>query len=255
MKTYNNIIITGANSHYYQSLLTLISSIHKDSFDLVDMVFVYDFGLDNLEIEQLNRLEKVSVMDIEKNFIIYNTISTTKTKSHFLKMYSLYNSIVLSKNVLWLDAGVCALKSLKPIFDLIERDDIFLVGDVHINRNFTHKRCSEVMSATEKELNDNMLSSGIFGFKPNGKYIELIKDSWKYSQIEGVIDGYEENHRHDQSVLSILASRYNCPTQDIDIYGYWTDSNRDLNSALRLGSVIFVHRRGYDNKNHLKFKN
>jgi hypothetical protein len=55
----------------------------------------------------------------------------------------------LSKIVLWLDAGACALRSLEPIFNVIESEDIFLVGDVHINRNFTHKRCVEVMNATE----------------------------------------------------------------------------------------------------------
>jgi hypothetical protein len=251
---YDNIVITGANSPYYQSLLTLINGVHKDSFDLVDMIVVYDFGLEPIEINQLNTLEKVLVINIVKDFPIYENISTIKTKSHFLKMYSLHHSLGLSKNVLWLDAGVCSLKSLNPIFDLIKTDDIFLVGDVHINKNFTHKKCSEIMSASEKELNDQHLSSGIFGFKTNGKYIKLIKDSWKYSQIEGVIDGFDDNHRHDQSVLSILASRYNCPTQDIDIYGYWTDSIRDLNGALSIGSVIFVHRRGYENKNNLIYK-
>jgi hypothetical protein len=251
---YNNIVITGANSPYYQSLLTLISSIHKDSFELVDMIVVYDFGLEPLEREQLNTLEKVLVIDIVKDFPFYNNISTIKTKCHFLKMYTLHHSLGLSNNVLWLDAGVCALKSLKPIFDLIDTDDIFLVGDVHINKNFTHKKCSEIMSASEKELNDHHLSSGIFGFKTTGKYLQLINDSWEYSKIDGVIDGFEDNHKHDQSVLSILASRYNCPTQDIDIYGYWTNSVRGLDGALSNGSIIFVHRRGYDNKNDLIYR-
>lgn len=251
---YNNIVITGSNSAYYQSLLTLISSIHKDSFDLVDMIVVYDFGLEPLEKGQLNTLEKVLIIDIVKDFPFYDNISTIKTKSHFLKMYSLHHSLELSKNVLWLDAGACSLKSLKPIFDLIDTDDIFLVGDVHINKSFIHKKCSEIMSASEKELNDQHICSGIFGFKTNGKYFKLIKDSWEYSQIEGVIDGFVDNHRHDQSVLSILTSRYNCPTQDIDIYGYWTDSVRDLNGALSIGSVIFVHRRSYNNKNNLIYK-
>jgi len=49
---YKNIIITGANSPYFESLLTLISSVHKDSFELVDMIMVYNFGLDNTEIEK-----------------------------------------------------------------------------------------------------------------------------------------------------------------------------------------------------------
>jgi hypothetical protein len=255
MKIYNNIVITGANSSYFESLLTLISSIHKDSFDLVDMIVVYDFGLDQTEISQLKLLKKIMVFDITKNFQIYDGISSIKTKCHFLKMYSLFHSTSLSKNVLWLDAGVCALRRLDSIFNIIESEDIFLVGDIHLNKNYTHNRCIEVMNATEKELMDKQLCSGIFGFKSNGKYNHIIIEGWEYAQIEGCIDGFENNHRHDQSVLSILSSRYDCPTQDIDIFGYWTDVNRNLEKAIELNSVIFVHRRGYDNKKNLIYEN
>ena len=251
---YKNIIITGANSIYFESLLTLISTVHKDSFELVDMIVVYDFGLDQTEINRLKSLKKIMIVDIVKDFQIYEGISSIKTKCHFLKMYTLFHSMSLSKNVLWLDAGACALKSLEPIFNVIESEDIFLVGDIHLNKNYTHKRCVEVMNATEEELMDNQLWSGLVGFKSDGKYSRIITEGWNYSQIEGCVDGFEDNHRHDQSVLSILSSRYNCPTQDIDIFGYWTDSSRNLEGAKSIGSVIFAHRRGYDDKSKLMFK-
>ena len=95
----------------------------------------------------------------------------------------------LSKNVLWLDAGACALRSLEPIFNVIESEDIFLVGDSHLNKNYTHKRCVEVMNATEEELMDNQLWSGLVGFKSDGKYSRIITEGWNYSQIEGCVDG------------------------------------------------------------------
>jgi hypothetical protein len=252
---YNNIVITGANSPYFESLLTLINSIHKDSFDLVDMIVVYDFGLDQQEINQLKLLKKIMIVDIVKDFQIYEGISSIKTKCHFLKMYTLFHSMSLSKNVLWLDAGACTLRSLEPIFNVIESEGIFLVGDTHLNKNYTHGRCVEIMNATEEELMDNQLWSGLVGFKSDGKYSHIIIEGWEYSQIEGCIDGFENNHRHDQSVLSILSSRYDCPTQDIDIFGYWTDSNRNLTIAREIGSVIFAHRRGYDDKTHLIYEN
>jgi hypothetical protein len=63
--------------------------------------------------------------------------------------------------------------------------------------------------------------------------------------IPGCLDGNQENHRHDQSILSILASRYGAPMHDIDTYGYWTDINRNLQKANDLGSVVFAHRRGH----------
>jgi hypothetical protein len=118
--------------------------------------------------------------------------------------------------------------------------EIFLVGDIHLNRNYTHNKCSEIMNTTEKELNDKQLWSGLVGFKSDGKYSNIIKEGWEYSQIEGCIDGFEQDHRHDQSVLSILSSRYDISTQNIDIYGYWTDINRNLQRALEINSVIFL---------------
>ena len=81
---YNNILITGANSIYFESLLTLISTVHKDSFELVDMIVVYDFGLDQTEINRLKSLKKIMIVDIVKDFQIYEGISSIKTKCHFL---------------------------------------------------------------------------------------------------------------------------------------------------------------------------
>jgi hypothetical protein len=73
----------------------------------------------------------------------------------------------------------------------------------------------------------------------------MINEAFRYSMIPGCLDGNQENHRHDQSVLSILASRYNTPRQDIDLYGYWTDSNRNLQKAIEMNSIVFAHRRGH----------
>ena len=38
---YKNILVTATNSPYYESLLTLISGVHKHSLNVVDKIFVY----------------------------------------------------------------------------------------------------------------------------------------------------------------------------------------------------------------------
>ena len=43
MKMYNNILVTATNSPYYSSLLTLISNVHKDSLEVVDRIFVFNW--------------------------------------------------------------------------------------------------------------------------------------------------------------------------------------------------------------------
>lgn len=256
---YNNIVVTGANSPYYESLLTLISSIHKHSFDLVDMIFVYDFGLSNEEIKTLEKLKKVQVRSLneltESHKELCNSFSSIKTRCHFFKMFTLFDSTNLGNKIIWIDAGAMCLRSLNDIYNEIEFNDIFLVSDIHLNKNYTHDLCKTIMNANEEELSDNQLWSGLVGFKSGGKYQSIINEGWEYSKTQGCIDGFEQNHRHDQSVLSILSSRYKCPTQNIDIFGYWTDVNRNLEKAIEIGSVIFVHRRGHIDKKNLLYEN
>ena len=251
---YNNILVTATNSPYYESLLTLISGVHKFSVDIVDKIFVYNLGLDESEIKNLNRLKNVEVLEFPENSSELHP-KFMEPKSYVYKIYCMYQSSKLGKNVLWLDSGASPLKSIDVIYQKIEEDEIFLVGDIHINRNYTHQDCRNCTLATENELDGKQLWAGLVGYKSNGKYQHIFDESYKLSLIPGCLDGNQENHRHDQSILSILTHRYNCPRQDIDIFGYWTDWNRNLNLALELGSVIFAHRRGHNDKTNLIYEN
>lgn len=251
---YNNILVTATNSPYYESLLTLISGVHKFSVDIVDKIFVYNLGLDEIEIKNLNRLKNVEVLEFPENSSELHP-KFMEPKSYVYKIYCMYQSSKLGKNVLWLDSGASPLKSIDVIYQKIEEDEIFLVGDIHINRNYTHQDCRNCTLATEDELDGKQLWAGLVGYKSNGKYQHIFDESYKLSLIPGCLDGNQENHRHDQSILSILTHRHNCPRQDIDIFGYWTDWNRNLNLALELGSVIFAHRRGHNDKTNLIYEN
>jgi hypothetical protein len=249
-----NIIITASNNLYFESLKTLIASIHRTSYSVIDKIFVYNLGLDISEINYVNSIEKCEVLDLKSLINPLPFDDYLLPKGHAYKCFCLQHQKG-DDNILWLDAGVIALKSVKPIFEIIQNEDIFTVGDSHLNKNFTKPLCSEIMKATESELNDVQLSSGIIGYKLNGKFQHLFDDAYEYSKIEGCVIGDEYNHRHDQSVYSILVSRYGVNKQNIDIYGYWTDSNRNLQTAIDNNAVIFVHRRGYHNVSGLKYKN
>ena len=251
---YNNILVTATNSPYYESLLTLISGVHKFSVDIVDKIFVYNLGLDESEIKNLNKLKNVEVLEFPENSSELHP-KFMEPKSYVYKIYCMYQSSKLGKNVLWLDSGASPLKSIDVIYQKIDEDEIFLVGDIHTNRNYTHQDCRNCTSATENELDGKQLWAGLVGYKSNGKYQHIFDESYKLSLIPGCLDGNQENHRHDQSILSILTHRYNCPRQNIDIFGYWTDWNRNLNLALELGSVIFAHRRGHNDKINLIYEN
>jgi lipopolysaccharide biosynthesis glycosyltransferase len=242
----NNIIVTASNTKYFNSLLTLIASIHRDSYDLVDQIFVFDLGLDVQEQNRIKALSKVSLVNFS------NDVNTSPSDYAF-KCYAVHWGAEKAENILWLDAGVMALGPIDEMYDIIENNNIFLVEDKnHRNSRWTHEKCREIMKASDSELNDFQLSAGILGYKKNGKYQSFINDAYEFSKIKECISGSSENHRHDQSIYSILASRYDCPRQHIDKYGYYTDMRRDIHTARDAGAVIFVHRNGHWDFNGLK---
>lgn len=250
---HTNLIVTAANRLYFRALETLISSIHEHSFNEVDEIHVYDIGLDQSEIAKLKTMQKVVVRTIDLIPLPYPEYLLPK--GHAYKLFCVYNSKNYAKKVLWLDAGTMLLQNVKEIFNIIEQEKIFLVEDVHLNKTFTKTKCKQIMKATEKELNDTHLSSGIIGFETGGKYEQLFAEAFEYSKIKECIIGDEENHRHDQSVYSILASRYNCKKHNIDKYGYWTDLHRNIHTAREVGAVVFVHRRSYEDTSNIKYVN
>ena len=237
-------VVTAATSNYYESLVTLIASVHRHSYDLVDEIVVYDLGLEYNQIEELKGYSKTK-------YVTFPTIcgeyfeGYLHPKSYAYKLYCVAKPDTDLTNILWLDAGVMALQSLEEIFKIIKREHIFLVGDQHLNRDYTSKKCQKILNATVSELNDTQLSAGILGYRRQGRYNRLIEEAFEFSKIPDCVPREENNHRHDQSVYSILASRYNCKKYDIDRFGYWTDINRNLESAINNDAVIFVHRRGH----------
>lgn len=251
----SNVLITGANSPYFESLKTLIASIHRTSDDVVDRIYVYNLGLDQDEIKQINTWHKCETIDAKELLKPLPYDDYLLPKNFGFKCLALWNSKNLGDNILWLDAGVMALKSVKPMFDIIESEDFFAVGDTHLNKNYTHDKCAFILNANESEMNDRQLSAGIIGYKKNGIHEHVIDKAFEYSKIRECIVGHENNHRQEQSIFSILVSRFGINKQDIDIYGYWTDLNRNLKTAIENDAVIFVHRRGHYDSSGLLLKN
>jgi hypothetical protein len=250
----SNIIVTTANSLFYYSVLTLINSIHKHSFNLIDKIIVFNLGLCQEEINRLKKIKKVSVVNYPDNARDLHS-KFLEPKQYVYKVYCLKNASSFGSNILWLDAGIMALEPIDEIFNTIEKEHIFLVGDVHLNKSYTHKECIRIMNASEEELAAKQLSAGIIGYKVNGNFQKFVDEAYKFSLIEGCVDGGNEDHRHDQSVFSILAARYKIKTQSIDTYGYWTNLTRDINSARQCGAILFVHRRSYHEVANIVYDN
>jgi hypothetical protein len=243
-----NIVYTAASSEYYDSLLTLISSIHEYCNETVDRVVVYDIDLSSEQKDNLSNLLKV---ELRSDSIKYDSAFR---EDYMFKLIILKDSLKENGNVLWLDAGVCCLQDIKCIFNIIESEGIFCVEDhTQINATWTNSNCKEKMSVTSTELDQHQICSGIFGYTPGSIYSRLIEEAYEYG-MQGCTKGSRDNHRHDQTVLSILTYRYNVKGAHIDTYGYYTNAERNLQTAKESNAVIFVHRKGHFDFDKLQYK-
>src|SRR3989337_4025525 len=180
------ILISACNNLYFDSCLTLISSCHKTSFDIIDHIIIYNLDLDKKFIEIVESIEKVEVRYFEqtkKNIPEIDIDDFYKNpKQHAYKAVCLIDASYNTGDlVFWLDAGGMLLKSAQKIFEDINNEDIFLV-DFNFCRNcdWTHHKCIEIMNASPQELRDAQISSGIMGFKVGGKYQHMMEDALKY---------------------------------------------------------------------------
>ena len=237
------IIITASNSGFYSSCVTQIASMYRTSRDSWDEYWVLNLGLTGEEMVTLSNYDRVKVISLPGEVI---------TVEDFNWKISVFKRAVGDNLFLYLDSGAMAIKDVGEIFDIIENEDVFCVGDFsQVNFKWSHPTSVAIMRATHDELGANQLWAGIFGWKAKGKYQQLIDDAYKFSKIKecihgekytdyGMYHGYKiEGHRHDQTILSILAKRYHVPTHSLLRYGEYRSF------TLAQDSVIFCHRRGH----------
>lgn len=246
-----NILITATNQPYFEACITLIASIHRTSLDCVDQIIVYNLGLNQESVIHLNKLHLVTVEDLFKHKDKFYE-GFFDTQHYAFKLFCQVDAKKFGKNIFWLDSGALFLKNCRSVFEKIEENHIFCVEDrdKHINRRWTHEKAVKILEATENELDSFQLCAGIFGYKVGGRYEHVIDEAFKFALIKDCIQGSRNNHRHDQSILSILTYRYSCPREDMSIYGEWDNYIRAKKSG---NVVIFVHRRGVKDHSGLIF--
>lgn len=264
----SRIMLTVCNSKYYDACRTQIASIHRTSFNSIDSYLVFDIGLTETEIIELQKLAKVTVVKLGDLIKCMSTNDNPQiAMDKYIKYYAfkipmfyhLRNNLGL---YFFLDAGAILLGDVKEVFDLIEENDIFMAHDENwYNYTWTHQKSIEAMKATESELESYQLCSGIIGWKGCGKYTNALEEAYKYSIMDECREGlynhdygtYKNNpilgYRFDQSILSIIRVRYGMPTWG-NRYTAW----ESYENAISAGALIYVHRRKHICFDGLKYK-
>lgn len=320
-----NLAITTFDRNYFQQGINLIAGIHRTSLNSIDMILVFDLGMEEHQKQFLNKMKKVRIVSypsLVKNF--YDEYLNPKNLAY--KCAAIYLASDYAEDgdsLLFLDAGVTPIRSLDEIFDIINREGAFFVDHNDLkswpfyNITFVHSRCAELMEASNEELLAPHLCSCLVGYRKAGPFQKLIKEAYEYSQIRDIslwpkhlpfkekfepklsdsdfklkrfleknpsvsnLLSYDKiaklypyyGHRQDQSIYSILASRYQCKLYPAIRYnrsseassraskenwlsgGEWREIQRSRHNADSLGEevVIYHHRGTYNNLDGLRF--
>jgi hypothetical protein len=147
------------------------------------------------------------------------------------KPYIILKTFDLIENgdcVLYSDAGLKVIDNLNPLFELSrslpnEGKIIFRVpwvGAKHVAKVWTKRDCFVLTNANEsKYWNAPMTNGAVSLWVKNNNNIEFLKEWLRYLRdpristddfnMFGMNDPEFKDHRHDQSVLSILSTKYN----------------------------------------------
>jgi hypothetical protein len=125
--------------------------------------------------------------------------------------------------VMYSDAAVEVIDDLSPIFDIANEKDIvvFKIPGGHLNRTWTKRDTFILLKCDEpKYWDDSMITATFSLWKKTDKNIEFLNEYLKYLRDPRIVTDDPNmcglpnflefrDHRHDQSVLSLLTRREN----------------------------------------------
>lgn len=155
--------------------------------------------------------------------------------------YWLWKPYVISKTLdilndddicFYLDAGVIATGNINVLFDICNDSEILLFenrcgnssGDIWKNNMWTKQDCFNLMNCKSNDyILGNQVEASFQLYKKNSKSVSFVNEYLNFCQNEYIltdlpsITGPElpefREHRHDQSILSLLAIKYNIKTE------------------------------------------
>lgn len=220
---------TAANSHYFNSLINLIGSIHKTNFDQLSQIAVFDIGLNPEQCTYLESIEKVKVYQIEKVHpdiirpVFVNNWGKMVPGWYAWKPVAMKQALDMFPYVLWIDAATTVLRPLDVLFKHIKDHGYFLVtiGNEFENGAFRHpvswqttQYIVQKFKLTNPEnksiLDYEAIGSNIWGCSKEYAHLfvddmyELSKDLKNYADDGSTPSGFG-TARHDQMILTAVA--------------------------------------------------
>jgi hypothetical protein len=240
----NKHLITFSNWRYYKSAEDLVKSAQP----YVDKIYSYHESDIDVEFytKHINLFREVRGFGywVWKSYFINKLLKEANDDDVFL----------------YVDAGNTVVSDLAPIYDIVHQNEKGILlfdnsdgsptGENWKNVNWTKSDCFNLLGLTTNEF--------VYGNQVNGSYIAFKKTNFtekffdvfaKASENYNIISNAPSitndfnnqlvEHRHDQSVLSLLSIKYNLQIErDPSQWG-----NHKINTTSKYGQIFDHHRR------------
>ena len=214
---YNVTISSGADSSYFEALGNLAASLKYWSPQL--RIVVYNLGMLDYQIQQVVQWTNVqALVNWTDNQSEYPKHVYENLKNYAWKSLIIQEASQTYESMLWLDAGVTIVGPLDPILEVLYRDGIFLVQGQDTDMTRLSHDDTYRWHGCKKEDYQGLphYAGGIQGHVRTSRYISTIVDPNAACALDknciAPSKSSTQNHRFDQSSLSILAHRYRIPS-------------------------------------------
>lgn len=188
------------------AIVSYASKCYKNSIYDSDRYFIY--------AERLRQ----SLNDKFKGDFYLFTDSTLVSPGHQNVPYSFKPYAINKLNlqgydiVIWMDSCLKATKDLTEFIDYVAKNGYAFFDNIGFTiGSYTSDECLEKLEMTRDEsFKHPMIMACLMGFNFNDETaVKLFSDYYKASSIQGCYEGDWSNHRHDQSVMSIILAKNN----------------------------------------------
>lgn len=196
-------------------------------------IVCFNNGVDRYIVKQKRQEESLKDVGFDGYYKCYSDFNEINSKPHTTVPYQFKAKAIQKIReqgydlVLWMDSPVYATKSLDKVFEYIKQNGILLFDNIGFTiGDFTSDHCLGIMDMTRDEsFKQPMVMACVMGFDfTNENTCKVFDEYLRLSDVYGAYEGDWINdkfqvskdyrvkgHRHDQSVISILAAKNNIP--------------------------------------------
>jgi hypothetical protein len=246
-KGQNIVVVTAADERYFVSLVSLLESIKRNS-EFTNCI-IYNLGLSHWQEIWIKKVTSPSIQllklpRISQKFEGWDNVDSA-SGCFAWKPTVLFQLSSKHRNFVWADAGVLVTRNIDDLLPIIVENGAFLVRNYeHINSTWTSDECKVAMATSEYEMNSPQLMGNFFGVSLENSFGKRLFEDWvNWSEDPKAIKGDRRLHRHDQTILSILAARLGAKVIDYQGTAVIGRFKKDYNSAIANRQFFVSHRR------------